>query len=69
MTFISAFQAINDNSFTPFAIDIFGKFYCFSLKNHTIVYYGHEEKIVTKQSILLNNLLKVCIRNLLIRRT
>ena len=48
MTFISAFQAINDNSFIPFAIDPFGNFYCFSLKNHTIVYYEHEEKNVTE---------------------
>ena len=43
-TFLSIKDAIKDRNYIPFALDPFGNFFCYSIKDSEISFYNHEEE-------------------------
>ncbi len=43
----TAILAINNNNYIPFGIDPFGNYYCVSVKTETVVFWSHEENLMT----------------------
>ena len=43
----TAILAVNDSNFIPFGIDPFGNYYCVSMKSKTVVFWSHEESLIT----------------------
>ena len=43
----TALDSITDTNLLPFAIDPFGNYICYSLKDNVIVFYEHETDVIT----------------------
>lgn len=53
ITFQSAFNAINNDSWIPFAADPFGNYFCYSLETNVVGYFEHEEQKIDKTGYTL----------------
>lgn len=43
-TFSSAYEAVDNPAYIPFAKDPFGNYFCYAIKNGNIAFYFHEEQ-------------------------
>lgn len=52
-----AMKVVNNKTVIPFAIDPFGNYFCYRIKDGIIVYWNHEEDLFLDTSYSLNELL------------